>query len=143
MFSMEISPLPGVNIHHMTSILSPTGVQNALMAVSIIQLFYPHPEAELAAAVPFLIFLMTLFEGIVIAAIYLPYKHFFKKPDDEEADDDEKKIKNDEKMKEVYSAEEMKERNGDGGGQGGDDKEDAQYTNPAFDKNFYWTASVE
>ncbi|XP_063963283.1 ileal sodium/bile acid cotransporter-like [Lytechinus pictus] len=106
-----------------------TGVQNALMANSIIVLFYPKPEAELAARVPFLIFLMTLFEGILIAAIYLPYKHFCKKPDDE-VDDEEKKIK-DEKMKEVYSPEEMKEKKG---GDGGHTTESA-YENPAFQKN--------
>lgn len=98
------------------------------MANSIIVLFYPRPEAELAARVPFLIFLMTLFEGIIIAAIYLPYKRFCKKPEDG-PDDEEKKIK-DEKMKEVYTPEEMKERKGDGGA-----KDEGAYANQAFEKN--------
>eukprot|EP00057_Strongylocentrotus_purpuratus_P035099 XP_797694.4 PREDICTED: ileal sodium/bile acid cotransporter [Strongylocentrotus purpuratus] len=106
-----------------------TGVQNALMANSIIALFYPHPEAELAARVPFLIFLMTLFEGILIAAIYLPYKRFCKKPEDGADDEEKKKIK-DEKMKEVYTPEEMKERKGDGAAAA-----EGAYANPAFEKN--------
>ncbi|XP_072177823.1 ileal sodium/bile acid cotransporter-like [Diadema setosum] len=106
-----------------------TGVQNALMATSIISLFYPHPEAELAARVPFLIFLMTLFEGIAIAAIYLPYKKFFKKDDGEEGDDKKKTIK-DEKMKEVYAPEEMKEKRKEKS-----EEETEQYTNPAFENN--------
>ncbi|XP_071503481.1 ileal sodium/bile acid cotransporter-like [Diadema antillarum] len=63
-----------------------TGVQNALLATTIITFFYPHPEAEIASRAPYLIFLMTVCQGIVLVLGYMLVKKFLWKPrEDEEA----------------------------------------------------------
>ncbi|XP_072033440.1 ileal sodium/bile acid cotransporter-like [Amphiura filiformis] len=61
-----------------------TGAQNSLMARTMIDLFYPLPEADLIGRVPTLISILTMLEGIVVIVIYEVWRRFIKKPDPEE-----------------------------------------------------------
>ena len=61
-----------------------TGAQNSLMARTMIDLFYPLPEADLIGRVPTLISILTMVEGIVVIAIVEIWKRFCKKWDEDE-----------------------------------------------------------
>lgn len=54
-----------------------TGVQNALLAVTVLYFFYPQPEADLATRLPYLILIFTTTEGIIFAIIYTLLKNFY------------------------------------------------------------------
>ena len=64
-----------------------TGAQNSLLAKTMVDLFYPKPEADLVSAVPLLIGLMSIIEGVVITVgYYLITRFLCKKETDEESD---------------------------------------------------------
>ena len=73
-----------------------TACQNVLLARNIIEFFYPLPESELILRVPTLIFLFTLFEGLVLVMIYEFWKRFNRKQGDNENEwekvDDEEQV---------------------------------------------------
>ncbi|XP_071958120.1 ileal sodium/bile acid cotransporter-like isoform X2 [Antedon mediterranea] len=59
------------------------GVQNSLLAKTMVDLAYPEPESDLISRVPLLIALVTLIEGSIITAVYVLVKRFWYKKDDE------------------------------------------------------------
>lgn len=54
-----------------------TGSQNALLALTMVKLFYPLPEADLVSRIPLLVVIFTLMEGIIITCFYLFYKNVY------------------------------------------------------------------
>lgn len=78
-----------------------TGVQNALLAVTVLYFFYPRPVSDLATRLPYLILIFTTIEGIVFTIIYLLLKKFYWHGcpfDDEEEDIKKKKEEDKEKQ---------------------------------------------
>ncbi|XP_033117379.1 ileal sodium/bile acid cotransporter-like [Anneissia japonica] len=59
------------------------GVQNSLLAKTMVDLAYPEPESDLIARIPLLIALLTLIEGTIITAVYILVKRLCHKEEDE------------------------------------------------------------
>nr|XP_054765757.1 ileal sodium/bile acid cotransporter-like [Lytechinus pictus] len=90
---LSISKMACLPVKSMVTIALETGVQNAILATTIIAFFYPHPESEIASRAPYLILLMTIFEGIILVVVYTFVKTFIWKPrEDEEAIVDDKGV---------------------------------------------------
>lgn len=75
-----------------------TGVQNALLARTVVYLYYPQPEGDLVGRVQTLTVLITLIEGCIISISYQLARFIFcrgEKDDEVElkgAEDGEKKV---------------------------------------------------
>lgn len=54
-----------------------TGVQNAVLAVTVLFFFYPQPEADLATRLPYLILIFTTIEGLALVLMYTLLKKFY------------------------------------------------------------------
>lgn len=91
LLGLSIAKMACLPMKSMATIALETGVQNAVLATTIITFFYPHPESEIASRAPYLILLMTIFEGILLVVVYTFVKTFIWKPrEDEEAIVDDK-----------------------------------------------------
>ncbi|PIK53708.1 putative ileal sodium/bile acid cotransporter [Apostichopus japonicus] len=68
-----------------------TGVQNALIAVTVLGISYPQPEADLAIRLPYLILIFTTIQGISLVIVYTLLKKFYWHgvPYDDDNDDTE------------------------------------------------------
>lgn len=54
-----------------------TGSQNSLLALTMVKLFYPLPEADLVGRIPLLVVIFTLMEGVSVTCAYLAYTHLY------------------------------------------------------------------
>ncbi|XP_038069193.1 ileal sodium/bile acid cotransporter-like [Patiria miniata] len=68
---MSIARIANFNYVFSITVAIETGCQNTLLAVSVAKLFYKEPEADIVAIIPLLIAMVTGFEGIAIAAVYV------------------------------------------------------------------------
>lgn len=80
-----------------------TGVQNAVLAITVLYFFYPQPVADLATRLPYLILVFTSLEGIVLTIIYLLLKRYYWHgcPYDDEDDEEDKDAQKEEDVKEI------------------------------------------
>lgn len=80
-FGLSFARIFGRNVRTSITIAIETGVQNALLARTIVFLFYPRPEADLLARIALTTVLVTLLEGSFATFVYytfrlvLPYIH--------------------------------------------------------------------
>lgn len=65
-----------------------TGAQNSLLATTMLAFFYPRPEADLIATIPYIMALLSLCEGIVVTVIYTLSRYIFCKERFAEKDDE-------------------------------------------------------
>ncbi|XP_022082324.1 ileal sodium/bile acid cotransporter-like [Acanthaster planci] len=68
---MSIARIANFNYVFSITVAIETGCQNTLLAVSVAKLFYKEPEADIVAIIPLLIAMVTGFEGIAVAVIYI------------------------------------------------------------------------
>lgn len=96
-----------------------TGVQNAVLAITVLYFFYEKPVSDLATRLPYLILVFTSLEGVALTIIYILLKKFYwgKCPYDDEKEEeksDDKKEDEEKKQKEYEVKEiKVKERNGE------------------------------
>lgn len=72
-----ISKLTRLSTRKAIAVSVETGVQNALLAFSVLTFSYPQPEADLAIRMPFLIVLFTSFEGLLVVLVYIVLKKYY------------------------------------------------------------------
>ncbi|XP_033096928.1 ileal sodium/bile acid cotransporter-like [Anneissia japonica] len=70
----SISKITQRNTPEALTIAFETGVQNSLLATTMVKLSYPQPEADLISRVPLLIAILTMIEGTIIVLIYVAMK---------------------------------------------------------------------
>ncbi|XP_030839056.1 ileal sodium/bile acid cotransporter-like [Strongylocentrotus purpuratus] len=74
-FGLSFARIFGRNIRTSITIAIETGVQNALLARTIVFLFYPRPEADLLARIALTTILVTLLEGSFATFVYYTFRY--------------------------------------------------------------------
>lgn len=95
-----LSRVARLSIRRSLTVALETGVQNAVLAVTVLFFFYPQPEADLATRLPYLILIFTTVEGLTLALLYTILKKFYWHG--VPYDDDEDKQREEEKDIEKY-----------------------------------------
>lgn len=107
-----------------------TGAQNALLAKTMLDLFYPRPEADLVGRVPLMTSLIGLVEGGVVIIIYILINYVICRKEEDEDDLIEKEAQE----KGIDEAEKTDIKEVEDKGAPNNNPIDHTHVNPVFDK---------
>ncbi|XP_038050361.1 ileal sodium/bile acid cotransporter-like [Patiria miniata] len=113
-----------------------TGAQNALLAKTMLDLFYPRPESDLVGRVPLMTSLISLVEGIVVTLAYVLIRYVCCRKDEDQQDLVEKDANESDKAEEVEKGGKQEDQKTEEESQTNftdDSPTDQAHVNPVFD----------